>query len=311
MRTFEVDIDKIRDLAKEIGTDGRRFKEVFGNVKNNVEEKYGISLSEHLYRLARDMYHAVTPDVPYVLEFIVSELIDNAGQEYGSVIILNPKGIYNLCCGLGRSAVASSGYRLAEVIVNGDVGSFYGGYSANRYFFHHIKGNAGRSFMDNAQQGNVILEGVADDSAAQVNHGANFLFKRYVGPRLAWGQRGGNIITLENLPFNAGLFMAGGNIITLGDKIEGELGPDMQEGRIYTPKISSNTLGIGTFFTGMEIEDYTRIADALYPFLKELGIEEENLHEHFNSGKTTLRINGEKYDFSKYYKIMPQRLKNS
>ena len=304
-KTYTLDIDYIRGLNKKIESNNKKFKEAFGNIKNIVKEEFGINIPEHLRRLSIDMYKEIRLDTPYVLDFVVKGIVESVGQEYEQIVIKNPKGIYNLCAGLGSSSVVNgSKFSLEEIIVEGDVGTYYGALSADRQFSHTIKGCAGRSFMDNCRKGKIIVEGIADDGAAQVNHGAYFLFEEKVGPRLACLQRSGGVVTLKNLPFNTGLYMTGGNILTLGDDIEDEIGPDMKEGRIYVPKLNSNILGKGAVGVQIQAEDYGRIFDVLKPFSKELDISADCLNEN----NPVMMINGMEYNFSKYYKIMPKNL---
>ena len=278
-----IDLDEIMKIASpEEGS----FRSKYNNI-NLALKKYGVEIPEHIARAARDMYQDITITTPYILEFIVNSLLDKAEDD--TILIKNPNGIYNLCCGKTK---------VDNIIVEGDVGPFYGAFSTNKY--HHIKGCAGRSFMDNAYSGKVVVEGIADDSAAQVNHGAKFLFKGYTGPRLGWAQRSGFIVTLDNLPFNAGLFMAGGFILTLGENIEAEQGPDMMAGAIYTPKATKENLGKKTCSKQLEQADYDNIASALDTFKEELDISDQ-----FDPAQ--MMINGKRYDFSKYYKIVREQ----
>lgn len=306
-----LDINKLRELYIATETPRKRYREIFEDLQKTIMETYGFELPEGIRRLSRNMYHEINSDTPYVLDGLTHGLIEKMGQEHETIIIKNPAGIYNLCAGLGGSSLESNTeFLLKNIIVEGDVGLFYGGYAANRYVTHHIKGSAGRSFMDNAQQGKAIIEGIADDSAAQVNHGADFLFKDLVGPRLAWAQRGGNVVTLNNLPYNAGMFMAKGTIITLGEKVEDDIGPGILGGTIYTPINHDKILGKGAAIIPVRPEDYARIAGALNPFIEELGISidgEKIDHTRFNHDNPMLEINGKMYDFSKYFTILPKR----
>ncbi|NOZ81206.1 MAG: hypothetical protein GXP63_06060 [DPANN group archaeon] len=316
----QLDIDEIRSFYRQSDGRQKRFRTIFDEFQRRLSDTYGITLPPGVRRLGRNMYQEINSDTPYVLEFIVSELLEKLGKTHETIEILNPEGMYNLCVGIGRTSAAKQEnkqnqnarpYAFQKIIVKGDVGSFYGGMPIDRYLIHHIRGSVGRSFMDNAKQGKIIVDNVADESAAQVNSGARFLFKDYVGPRLGWGQRGGSIVTLKNLPFNAGLFAAGGTILTLGDEIDEEIGSGMLEGRNYTPRTHRNIGGRDAGVRPVGPEDYRFIAEALNPFIEELDIATQGRgrisQELFNETNPALSINGMSYDFSRYHVVVPKR----
>ncbi|HLC96444.1 MAG TPA: hypothetical protein VJH97_03925 [Candidatus Nanoarchaeia archaeon] len=305
MTEAALDLNEIRDMNGVTETPSK-FQEAFLAIKEKTEKQFGVKLHDGMRRISRDMYHSVTPKTPFMLQFIVAEIIDALGQNNEKLSIKNPLGVYNLCAGIGRSYTLGKGWTLGRVVTEGDVGSFYGSHSADVDMVHHVHGCAGRSFMNNALQGMGIVDGVADEGAGQVNHGASILIKGKAGARLGWGQRAGNIVTLKNIPLNAGLFMAGGSIITLGDEVDEELGPDMQEGTIYVPYAHDHICGKGAACKKIEEIDYARIKDALKPFEQELNI--IGLTE-FNQNTTFLTVDGKALDFSKFYKILPERFK--
>lgn len=280
----QIDIAEIFDLCK--GIDKKKsYNEQFLDLNEKLKSNYGIEIPEQVMIHSRDKYHEII--TPHLFIRIANMLIKNASEletSTGTIEILNPSALYNLCAGLDTKT---------KIIIRGNVGSFFA--STVNGGDYHVFGNAGRSLFANATSGRCVVEGEADEGAGYCNQGADILIKGNTRPRTGIQMRGGNIITLECLVFGSGLYMAGGNMLCLGDKIGKALGPGMVSGDIYVPYCDKETLGIGTIEKCLEKEDMKNIENMLKIFPEHLKTEK------ISSFK--LLINEKEYDFSGFRKI--------
>lgn len=282
----KINLGDIFSLCDSIDKD-RKYKDQFSELNKKLLKKYGFELPVQVMKYSRDKYHEVL-NVPHVIIRIANILIKKTAKESEVLQIENPSALYNLCAGLEDDVAVS---------VNGDVGSFFA--STVKAGNYRIYGNAGRSLLANATAGRCIVEGDADEGAGYCNQGANILIKGNTGPRTGIQMRAGSIITLECLVFGSGLYMAGGNILCLGEKIGKDLGPGMVGGTIYVPYIGKETLGIGTIESKLNSEDYNTIENMLQFFPTDLRVEKIS--------ETILVINEKEHDFSGYRKIIAEK----
>ena len=300
---YTLDIDEIRAIVMEIGSNVSNLDAQFEGVNNAFEKNYGIIIPLGLKRASIEKFGDVASS-PLIMERAINSIIKKKVEAGETKIALkNPKALYRIGI-LGYDDTI----RL-DMIVEGNVGNFFGAY-CNFDGTWIVNGNSENGLADKGYKGKIIVEGFATELACQNNqatkfsNGVDVLIKKGCMERAMGQARGGRLVTF-GAGYNSGLYMSGGVLLNLGSP--GELfGPGMVGGIIYSPK--GTTAAEGAVVNELNVEDYSTIRDALRVFENELLVEKL---DSFSMENPTVQLTNnvskdiQKYNMRDFIKIIP------
>jgi glutamate synthase domain-containing protein 3 len=300
---YTLDIDEIRAIVMEIGSNVSNLDAQFEGVNNAFEKNYGIIIPLGLKRASIEKFGDVASS-PLIIERAINSIIKKKVEVGETKITLkNPKALYRIGI-LGYDDTI----RL-DMIVEGNVGNFFGAY-CNFDGTWIVNGNSENGLADKGYKGKIIVEGFATELACQNNqatkfsNGVDVLIKKGCMERAMGQARGGRLVTF-GAGYNSGLYMSGGVLLNLGSP--GELfGPGMVGGIIYSPK--GTTAAEGAVVNELNVEDYSTIRDALRVFENELLVEKL---DSFSMENPTVQLTNnvskdiQKYNMRDFIKIIP------
>jgi glutamate synthase domain-containing protein 3 len=143
------------------------------------------------------------------------------GQTPPRRIILNPKGLHAVACGVRVPAL---------IEIQGHVGYYCAGMNEQATIL--IKGNAGVGLAENMMSGYVHVQGNASQSAGATGHGGLLVIEGDASARCGISMKGIEIVVKGSVGHLSGFMAQSGTLVVCGDAGEA-LGDSIYEARIY------------------------------------------------------------------------------
>jgi len=265
---YVLDIDDLRMVLNEIGSNTSNPDEQFERINDNLEKNYRVKLPKGLKNASIEKFGDMVTS-PLILERSINTIIKRKVIEgTRKITIKNPSALYRIGI-LGFDNTIE-----LDINVEGDVGNFFGAF-CNFNGTWKVTGNAENGLADKGYKGKIIVDGFATELACQNDQSTNFsngvdvLVNKGCMERAMGQARGGNLVTF-GAGYNSGLYMSGGILLNLG--APGELfGPGMVGGVIYSQQ--GTTVAEGAKIESLDIKDYQIIKETLKIFENELFVQ--------------------------------------